>query len=122
MLVQFWMLFEVGLQLRDFSVDLLACLNRAFKFSPIDLSGVIILFLDFEDVHKNHALLFLFHILCVKSNLLKDLLNFSVSVNCCCVGIVKLIISSISCPSSLSMPSILSFSSILTSLASTLIS
>jgi hypothetical protein len=50
--------------------------DGAFQLSFVDLGGVVELFLDFEDVHQYHRLLFFFHVLCIGDELLKDFLNF----------------------------------------------
>ena len=63
MLIQLRMFLEMGFQLCNLPVLLLAGLNGASQSLPINLCGVIVLPFDFEDVHDDHVLFFLLHVL-----------------------------------------------------------
>lgn len=99
------MLLKMGLELRYLSISLLACMYGAFEFFSIQRDILIVFFLDLEDVHQYHYLLFLLHVLYINNALLMAFLNFYVSASCCAVGIVKFIMSYASWPSYLSITS-----------------
>lgn len=63
MFVELRVLLEMSFELRNLPIGLLAGMDGALQFFTVQGNSFIVLFLDLEDVHQDHHLLLLLHVL-----------------------------------------------------------